>query len=216
MQTSGVPKPKYVEHPIQTQTGDYPPASHGYDSIGHTNSIQPPEYTRNPTQPTSQGQETNYFRPFKEGMGNVQDERSETPPQPPEDSPARRGIPEDKRKSQKAEVPVVEQKQMAEQKSSTGGQKGKSEGLTKIDSKDAVGGKSSPKEVREKPKSSSDEGGFKLFGRLKKEEKPKEQVVTMVSSERSTDEDLEHYPDDKNPFEDDADCEWDPNNRGQN
>ena len=103
---------------------------------------------------------------------------------------------------------------MAVGKSSSEGQKSKPGELTKSASKDVENGKSSPKEVREKPKGSSDEGGFKLFGLLKKDDKPREQVVTMVSSERSTEEDLEHYPEGKNPFGDDEDCEWDPNNRG--
>ena len=159
VQTSA-PKPKYVQQPIQTQTGDYPPASHGYDSIGHTNSIQPPEYTPHPSQPSSQGQGTNYFRPFKDGMGNVPHEpRGITP----KETSTKGETPDNRRKTQKTKVTVAEQKQMAERKSSSEGQKYKPERLTKSTSKDVDNGKSSPKETREKPKGSSDESSFKII-----------------------------------------------------
>ena len=212
VQTSNAPKPKYVQHPVQTYTGDYPPASHGYDSLGHTNSIQPPEYTQHPEQPKPQSQGTNYFRPFKDGVGNVQEEPNGSIPREPERDREIGGSIDGKRKS-----PEAKQKGVTERPSSSASPNVKSKDPNKSTSKDMTKEKSSPKAVREKPRgSSTEEGGFKLFGLRKKDEKPKEQVVTMVSSQRSVEEDLEQYAEDKNPFDDDEeDCEWDPNNRGQ-
>ena len=201
-----------MQHPVQTYTGDYPPASHGYNSLGHTNSVQPPEYTQHPEQPKPQNQGTNYFRPFKDGVVNVQEEQNENIRKQPERNPEFSGSIDDKRKS-----PEAKQKRGTERPSSAASQNNKSKEPDKSTSKDNTKGKSSPKKVREKPRGSpTEEGGFKLFGFRKKDDKPKEQVVTMVSSQRSVEEDLEHYPEDKNPFDDDnEDCEWDPNNRGQ-
>ena len=199
-----------MEHPVQTFTGDYAPASHGYDSLGHTKSIQPPEYTERQEQPKQPDHGANYFRPFKEGMGNVPDDPKETVAKTTNGT---KGDPQGVKSPRRS----TKQKEVAAHASSPASQKSEPEDQNKNIRKDtSKESHSSPKEGREKPKSSpTDESGFKLFGLLKKEDKPKEQVVTMVSSERSVEEDLEHYPDDKNPFYDDEDCEWDPNNRGQ-
>ena len=147
-------------------------------------------------------------------MGNVREEQNESIPRQPERKPEISGSIDGKRKS-----PEAKQKSVTERPSSAASENTKSKDTDKSASKDMTKEKSSPKEVHEKRRGSpSEEGGFKLFGLLKKDEKPKEQVVTMVSSQRSVEEDLEHYPEDKNPFDDadDDNCEWDPNNRGQN
>lgn len=191
---------------MQTQTGEYAPASHGYDSLGHTNSVQPSEHRAPRDQPAAQDPGTNYFRPFKPGVGNVQEDSDEPVRQQPNSQ-----VPEGKRKSQRTNSP--EQRQNSDRSPTIESQKAKLVDPNGNTSKD----KSSPPETRDKPSkpksSSGDEGSFKLFGLLKKDDKPKEAVVPMFSSERSAEEDIEHYPEDKNPFESD-DCEWDPNNRG--
>ncbi len=209
VQTTSTHKPRYSSYPVQTQSAEYPPASHGYDSLGHTNSVQPPEYSeldgprkRPVTGPDAEN--TNYFRPFKDGVGNVPDE--------PKATKSSQSSVESKSPKQERKPPPAKQNTVTEQLSA----KSESPPADAV-SKDPE--KSSPKAGAEKAKvaGTPDEGGFKLFGLRKKEEKPREAVVTMVSSERAEEEDLEQYPEDKNPFDEDDDdnCEWDPNNRGQ-
>ena len=196
VQTSSVHKPPYTAYPIQTQTAEYPPASHGYNSIGHTKPVQPPEYTETADQGKLAEQQptgTNYFRPFKNGVGNVSDE-----PKQPDTGASKTPV-----KEPPAELSPKKESQVPATSASSSQDPSPEE-------------KASPGESRDKAKpssSSEDSGGLKLFGARKKD-KLKEQVVPMVSSERSVEEDLEHYPEEKNPFDDDEDCEWDPNNRG--
>ena len=228
---TGLPtgKPQYVQHSIQGPVvkGAYPQptAAHGYQSLGHSSPVQPPDYRQavhGQSGPYSEPPASSYYPPPPDPRSSPSTSREQgspdpTRPQSPPQQDVRPKSPEvqsDQRQSKKARPSLISRTE-SQERSNTPEPDTKS-----IDSDSSEKAKSSRGEGAKSPS----EGSFKLFGLLKKEEKPKEEPVAMVSSQRSLEEDEEQYPEGKNPFEDDdednmsdggqAGFEWDPNNRG--
>ncbi len=226
---TGLPsaKPQYVK-PVINSAYPQPPAAHGYQSVGHSSPVEPPDYTQavhghNASQ--SEPPANSYYPPPQQGPD----------PRSPPSTSAQQPGPADQSRPKSPTEQDVRPKSPQKQSEQSQTKKARPSLISRTESQERShtpepDNKSLESDSSEKAKSpgegrkSPSEGSFKLFGLLKKEEKPKEEPVAMVSSQRSLEEDEEQYPEGKNPFDEDeednmsdggaAGFEWDPNNRG--